>query len=181
VNTRRGDARKGTKLTMAIAREIRRLRREERLPYSEIAARFNVTTGAAVHVGTGRTWVDASDSLPEKKVVRRGFNDMTSRQERLDWLLRPINRRPGFPTREAYSPDANGCWIWNGSLWKGYAHRSRVTVHLELYRVLRGAVPPGLDLDHLCRNRACINPDHLEPVTRGENLRRGRISRGLAA
>lgn len=45
--------------------------------------------------------------------------------------------------------------------------------HREMYRAFRGEIPEGLVLDHLCRNRPCINPDHLEPVTLNENKRRG--------
>lgn len=47
-----------------------------------------------------------------------------------------------------------------------YAHR-------RAYREARGAIPEGLVLDHLCRNRWCCNPDHLEPVTNAENILRG--------
>lgn len=76
----------------------------------------------------------------------------------------------------------SGCWEWAGSRTvNGYGKmtvgvgpdRRQTVVHRVVYEALVGAVPAGLDLDHLCRNRACANPVHLEPVTRSENLRRG--------
>lgn len=75
-----------------------------------------------------------------------------------------------------------GCWLWTGGLYpNGYAAISvngRVRLaHRVAYQLLVGAIPDGLDLDHVrargCRHRHCINPDHLEPVTRRENLMRG--------
>jgi hypothetical protein len=72
----------------------------------------------------------------------------------------------------------DGCWLWQGSLRSGYG-RFRggagplVTAHRYAYRLLVGPIPEGLVLDHLCRNGACVNPAHLEPVTQRENLRRG--------
>lgn len=71
------------------------------------------------------------------------------------------------------------CWVWTGALNTGYGRvhvgpgRRSAYGHRVLYEMLVGPVPEGLDLDHLCRNRACCNPDHLEPVTRQENLLRG--------
>jgi|SRR5579863_856869 len=47
-------------------------------------------------------------------------------------------------------------------------------VHRVMYELFAGPIPEGMDLDHLCRNRACANVAHLEPVTRKENLNRGR-------
>ncbi len=80
---------------------------------------------------------------------------------------------------------ASGCWEWTGSMdghgygqmWSGKrnknghpcpAHASRVA-----YELFKGAIPDGLCLDHLCRNRGCVNPDHLEAVTMKINLLRG--------
>lgn len=72
-----------------------------------------------------------------------------------------------------------GCWLWKGSLTvRGkYAQmniRGRVVrVHRWLYQKLKKKVSRRLDLDHTCRVRHCINPEHLEPVTRKVNLARG--------
>lgn len=61
------------------------------------------------------------------------------------------------------------CWEWTAALTNGYGvvqHEGRIRrAHRVVYGVLRGAVPAELELDHLCRNRACVNPDHCEPVT----------------
>jgi hypothetical protein len=75
--------------------------------------------------------------------------------------------------------DASGdCWIWLGfrSTKGGYGEltiaRRRVRAHRFAYEEVVGPIAPGLEIDHLCCNTACVNPDHLEPVTREENLRR---------
>lgn len=74
--------------------------------------------------------------------------------------------------------DPSGCWLWTASVdLHGYgrinAHGRTRVAHRTLYEELRGPVPEGLTLDHLCRVRRCVNPDHLEPVTHAENVRRG--------
>lgn len=67
----------------------------------------------------------------------------------------------------------NGCWPWQGKLNSGYGR------HRLVYEVLVGPIPSGLQLDHLCRNRACVNPAHLEPVTPLENSRRANVGRKI--
>jgi hypothetical protein len=68
-----------------------------------------------------------------------------------------------------------GCWTFTGPARNqyGYGGVGKRLAHRLSYEALVGPVPAGLDLDHLCRNRRCVNPLHLEPVTRKENLRRG--------
>ena len=73
----------------------------------------------------------------------------------------------------------SGCWIWTahcnnmgyGMLGVG---RNMKLAHRMTYELTYGQIPKGLDLDHLCRVRCCVNPAHLEPVTRLENVRRGK-------
>lgn len=78
-------------------------------------------------------------------------------------------------------PEPNsGCWLWTGYLTeKGYGRfnpqwkTSPLHAHRVSYELNKGPIPPGLVIDHLCRNPCCVNPDHLESVTQGENVRRG--------
>lgn len=78
---------------------------------------------------------------------------------------------------------ATGCWVWQGMRAKGgygymgadgYAHR-------VAYKEYVGPVPQGLELDHLCNRPECVNPEHLEPVTHAENMRRMRDRLGVIA
>jgi hypothetical protein len=78
---------------------------------------------------------------------------------------------------------SDGCWEWTGGKWNnGYGYLSvstdtvknrLVCAHRVSYEFLVGPIDEGLHLDHLCRNPGCVNPQHLEPVTRKVNILRG--------
>lgn len=76
-----------------------------------------------------------------------------------------------------------GCWIWQGGLTDGYGNFSWARpggirshrAHRLAYQLTIGPIPDGCELDHLCRNKACINPAHLEPVSHVENMRRSDV------
>lgn len=77
--------------------------------------------------------------------------------------------------------DNKDCWVWTGSVFKQkYSTYSQIRIknkcrkaHQVSYEVFIGPIPQGRELDHLCKNKLCINPAHLEPVTHFENMERG--------
>lgn len=77
-----------------------------------------------------------------------------------------IVNQPGRLAAEALIEPTEDCCPHTGSLSRGYGP------YRYVYRKLRGPIPEGMQLDHRCRYRPCVNPDHMEPVTQKENARR---------
>lgn len=84
-------------------------------------------------------------------------------------------------------PEPNcGCWFWIGATSPSASGKHPYGIfttggklrmaHRVSYEMAKGSIPPGLQLDHLCRETLCVNPAHLEPVTPKENIRRGRTA-----
>lgn len=97
----------------------------------------------------------------------RVLPELTDKQKDLFWA------------KVAKGDDPRGCWLWTayrlpGGYGRWGTHKDGLFyVHRVAYHLSGWIVPEGLTLDHLCRNRACCNPAHLEPVTNRENILRG--------
>jgi hypothetical protein len=98
-----------------------------------------------------------------------------------EWLLPVPHTSATFADRVFAKVDASGdCWEWTAAAQDGYGVVGRggrsagtMQAHRAVWELLVGPIDEGLQLDHLCRNHACCNPDHLEPVTDEVNKRRG--------
>lgn len=90
--------------------------------------------------------------------------------------IRDEDRRVHFQTKYTVAP--NGCWLWNGGVASNgytyyYVSGIKTGAHRFSYQMNVGPIPDGLTLDHLCRVRHCVNPEHLEAVTLRVNILRG--------
>lgn len=92
------------------------------------------------------------------------------------WGYQPTNPLPRFFAKVAVESDS-ACWRWMGSVtatgYGRFSYQSRATwAHRASWQMFRGFIPEGMEIDHTCRNRRCVNPKHLEPVSHRENVRR---------
>lgn len=124
-------------------------------------------------------------------VVGRGW----CRKHYMRWVRHNDPLQKNVATRNVASPEerfwakiekdhSTGCWEWTAYISElGYgqfkAFGAMVRAHRFAYELLIGPIPEGLEIDHLCQNRGCVNPDHLEPVSHIENVRRGHMRRKL--
>lgn len=80
--------------------------------------------------------------------------------------------RAHWSERKTVDP-VSGCWVWTGPVNNnGYGKVGNTYVHRLSYAVAKGPIPAETEIDHLCRNRRCFNPEHLDAVTHTENVRR---------
>lgn len=106
-------------------------------------------------------------------------------ERRRDTLMRRWCQKVRLPTE--WHNEA--CWEWIGTKGRtgygqvhgGNGKRGLLAAHRVAYEAFVGPIPRGLVIDHLCRNRGCVNPEHLEPVTQRVNIRRGNAPPGIAA
>lgn len=89
-----------------------------------------------------------------------------------------LNRIPSEVWEMIHPCPNTGCWLWGGngdiygSINKRHTPSGQTVAHRAVYSLTREVPKKGMDLDHLCRNTMCVNPEHLEEVTRAENARR---------
>jgi hypothetical protein len=111
--------------------------------------------------------------------IARGYGIYCSRPCSNLGHRQPISERLEKYTDKIDHPQ--GCWIWSGTINRGgygncYVNKDGYRTTMQASRAwfehVNGPIPPGLELDHLCRNRVCVNPSHLEPVTGRENTLR---------
>lgn len=109
---------------------------------------------------------------PSENVVRYGRDVKLCPPDRVPRVGETITTRVFAKSISDYVIDENGCWVWQKSLTKhGYACATKFKPYRAYFQRANPDVDiAGLDIHHKCHNRACVNPDHLEPVEHGQHL-----------
>jgi hypothetical protein len=121
----------------------------------------------------GECWCGCGASTPLADRTSRNRGRVKGEPIR---YLHGHNRRHD-PNQYIVNPET-GCWEWQRGKTHGYGslhcprRNTTLRAHRWYYEEAKGPIPAGMVLDHLCRNKGCVNPDHLEPVTSAENTRR---------
>ena len=149
------------------------------------------TWTASLSEGVPQFYVEPGTTVRPARWLREHMTgERLPRSTRLKWLcgdtscVRPSHVVP-IPRGESFwdniiAASVDECWMWTGAVDKGGYGRGRIRssgetsalAHRQAYHVLRGSIPTGLELDHLCHQTLCVNPWHLEPVTSAVNLSR---------
>ncbi len=114
------------------------------------------------------------------KPIRREYRCYAVRGERCGKRVKRRPWRDRFWEKVSLpdSADPELCWLWVGAITTGYGvigvDGRKQYAHRLSYRDAKGEIPPGLEIDHLCRNTSCVRPAHLEAVTHRENVSRGK-------
>lgn len=117
-----------------------------------------------------------------RKGRRDGLCGMHEKRRRLGQDMEAPIKRLRAPFEHLYLIVESGCWEWIGTLsQEGYGRFEKDFSHRVSYRKHVGEIPDGLQIDHLCRNRKCCNPEHLEPVTPRVNTLRGQAVSAINA
>jgi len=88
---------------------------------------------------------------------------------------------PNYLRKYIVNPET-GCWLWNGSVGSnGYGRYGDKPAHRLVYEALKGAIPTGLEADHLCNVTTCVNPDHIEPKSPRDNKMRSNCACAIHA
>jgi hypothetical protein len=119
--------------------------------------------------GCGRATTLARQTRPDRGLVK-------GRPHR--FIMGHNRRYLGSPFDERFAGYSTPCWIWQWYIDPtGYGKIGGKWAHRVYFKAFKGEIPSGLEIDHLCRNRPCVNPRHLEAVTRQQNVRRGRATK----
>lgn len=114
---------------------------------------------------------------------RTGATELASRPTTAQRFWAMVDKAGPVPE---YRPDLGPCWIWTGyvmpsgyGFWQHTNGTIKTSAHRFAFELADEAIPDGLHVDHLCRNRACVRRSHLEAVTQAENNSRSWAARGL--
>lgn len=152
------------KLTSAQVEELRRRRANGEL-LAVLAAEFGISEEAASAAANGRSYAHAPGPRTKTRSLPTGTT--RTREERQAFIRSRVTVRD------------DGCWIWPGKpTAAGYGKYGDASAHRASYEAFVGPIPKGAQIDHRCRVRRCVNPDHLEVVTAQENLARRRMRTG---